>query len=206
MSNLANSMEPVLLSLKINMQGVAISQRAHYRAILNWLSKHKPSPDATNLEQVRGYLETCYHLFQLEDWERANQILLVQVPGSTEDLDDALGTWGAYLEQIHLYEQLLDKLDPSRNIALLNGLGNAYDAVGKFQTAIVYYQTALEELNDLDQLRLQSITLSNLGSTYSSLGDYQSAISVLNQALEIACSQEDEHTLYSAIWVTSTWG
>jgi tetratricopeptide (TPR) repeat protein len=94
---------------------------------------------------VRGYLETCYHFFQLEDWEKADRVLMIRVAGLTdEDLDDALGTWGAYSEQINLYQKLLGKLNHTRNISLLNGLGNACDTIGQFQTAIDYYHTALE--------------------------------------------------------------
>ncbi len=112
-------------------------KRTQYRAIVNWLTKYQPPSSGSNLEMVRGYLETCYHFFQLEDWEKADRVLMIRVAGLTdEDLDDALGTWGAYSEQINLYQKLLGKLNHTRNISLLNGLGNACDTIGQFQTAI----------------------------------------------------------------------
>ena len=37
-------------------------KRTQYRAIINWLTKYKPLPEASNLEKVKGLLEGFFHL------------------------------------------------------------------------------------------------------------------------------------------------
>jgi hypothetical protein len=119
--------ESILQTLDIDLSSLKASgiprlKMAQYRAIVNWLTKYQPPSSSSNLEKVRAYIESCYHLFQLEDWEKADRILLIRVPGLMEALDDALGTWGASSTQIDLYKNLINKLNPIRNIELLNGL------------------------------------------------------------------------------------
>jgi 3'-phosphoadenosine 5'-phosphosulfate sulfotransferase len=50
--------QSVMNYLEINLDALKHSQllhwqKARYRAVVNWLTKHKPSPNAFNLEQVR---------------------------------------------------------------------------------------------------------------------------------------------------------
>jgi tetratricopeptide (TPR) repeat protein len=50
-------------------------KRIQYRAIINWLTNYKPQPEATALEQIRGYLETLHHLCQVKTWKGIKVIL-----------------------------------------------------------------------------------------------------------------------------------
>lgn len=115
--NLAPSGESILAELGINSATVKTMKRgikrSSYRAVINWLTKYEPNPDASNLEKVKGLLETFYTFSSIEMWEKADMILRIHTLGSTEDLYKAIGTWGAYSEQVHLFKQLLDKLNPS---------------------------------------------------------------------------------------------
>jgi hypothetical protein len=100
--------ESILQTLDIDLSSLKSSgmprlKLAQYRAIVNWLTKYQPPLSSSNLGKVRAYIESYYHFFQLEDWEKADRILFVRVPGSTEAFDDA---WGASSTQIDLYENL----------------------------------------------------------------------------------------------------
>lgn len=55
----------------LKLRKISPQLRAQYQAVINWLTKYKPVQDASNLEKIRGYLEACYHLFQLQAWEDA---------------------------------------------------------------------------------------------------------------------------------------
>ncbi|MBD1904700.1 hypothetical protein NDI37_02650 [Funiculus sociatus GB2-A5] len=91
-------------------------KRTQYRAVINWLTKYKPLPDAPNLEKVRGYMEAFHHLCEVEDWERASILLSIRLnTPSNEELHTQLGTWGFYHEQVNLYSRILGKLSPSRD-------------------------------------------------------------------------------------------
>lgn len=51
------------------------SKRTHYRAIINWLTKYTPNPDASNLEKVHGYIEAFFHFGAIDEWENARDII-----------------------------------------------------------------------------------------------------------------------------------
>ena len=116
-------------------------QRVQYRAVINWLTKHSPSSNASNLEKVSGYLQACYHLFEAENWEAAGKILSVRLNTPTHDqMHNQLNTWGYYREYLNLFTTLLGKLDSEWEMTLLNGLGNLYNALSDYQTAIRHYR------------------------------------------------------------------
>jgi hypothetical protein len=89
-------------------------KRTQYRAVINWLTKYNPQPDASNLDKVKGCLEAFYHLCEVEDWERANKILSLRLDTPThEELHNQLDTWGYYRELFNLYNRILGKLNPN---------------------------------------------------------------------------------------------
>ncbi len=169
-------------------------ERAHYKAAMNWLKKYKPKPDATNLEKVRGYLEAFHHLCEVEDWEKASEILLIHLDTPTnEGLHAQLGTWGYYREQSEVYTRILGKLSPILNAVFLNGLGNLYQALAKYDKAIEFHQQHLAIWQEFQERQGEGIALGNLGSAYLFLSEYAKAIEFLEQSLAIARELQDRH-------------
>jgi len=118
-NNLTPSGDLVLEQLGINPHNLRADfptreKRLHYRAVVQWLTDYKPKSDSTNLEKVKGCLETFYHLCKVEDWERASKILFIRLNTPTnQELHDQLDTWGYYSEQIDLYRRIVGKISPS---------------------------------------------------------------------------------------------
>lgn len=84
------SSESVLAQLQINLDNLkhtqlSPSQRGHYRAVVNWLTKYKTALDVSNLERVRGYLEAFYHLCEVNAWELAKMLLFTRLNTPTND-------------------------------------------------------------------------------------------------------------------------
>ena len=129
-NNLLPPKESLLTYLAIDSADVrSISppwKRTRYQAILNWLTRYQPKPNAPNLEQVRGCLEAISLFCDLEDWTQAEKIFMLCLNTPTnEELHNQLATWGYYREQIQLYERFLDQSDPLLKALCLSGLGNA---------------------------------------------------------------------------------
>lgn len=108
MNNITPTGESVLADIDIDSAAIKFIKpswkRTHYRAVVNWLTKYKPKPDASNLEKVRGLVEAFHHLCEVEDWEKAEKILFTRLDTPTnEELHNQLNTWGYYREQIELY-------------------------------------------------------------------------------------------------------
>lgn len=81
----------------LKLRKISPQLRAQYQAVINWLTKYKPVQDASNLEKIRGYLEACYHLFQLQAWEDAIAVFSTRLnPTVNQELHAKLGTWGYY--------------------------------------------------------------------------------------------------------------
>lgn len=76
-------LEQLSISLNtIKYNTITSPHRAYYRAVINWVTKYKPSPNAPKLERVRVYLEAFYHLCNIEDWHRVNVILNLFIKNS----------------------------------------------------------------------------------------------------------------------------
>lgn len=164
----------------------------HYIAAQMWRTAYQPEPDASNLEQVRGYLEAFHHYCEVQDWESAGKILLIPFDTLTNyELHKQLGTWGYYREQIQLYSQLRGKLNSKWEAWCLNGLGNGYKDLGKYWQAIDYYEKCLAIAQDMGDFAGQATVLDNLGIVYNHLGQYEKAINYHQQALSIARSIGD---------------
>ena len=136
--NLIFSGDIILTELNINSSTVKSIKprlkRTHYRAIINWLTKYYPPPSATNLEKVKGFLETFYHLCGAEDWERVSQLFIKPLNSSSQSqLYWLLHLWGYYHEQLKLCEQLKDKTSLEINSACYGGIGMAYSGLSNYK-------------------------------------------------------------------------
>ena len=118
--------------------------RTHYRAVVNWLIKYKPQLDASNLQIVRGCLEAFQHLCEVGNWERACDIICINLNTPTnEQLHTQLETWGYEHQRIELYSKTLGKVDLDWDSLCLNGLGNDYISLGDYPRAMDYHQQQL---------------------------------------------------------------
>ncbi len=59
------------------LRKLTISEKADLKIALYWLNDYEPEPDATKLEQVRGYLEGFHHLCELSAWKEAARLLFI---------------------------------------------------------------------------------------------------------------------------------
>ncbi|MGB3509876.1 MAG: tetratricopeptide repeat protein, partial [Microcoleaceae cyanobacterium] len=174
------SAESVLELLKLDPDALMsikpLSKRLQYQAVVIWLSDYKcPQEVNNNLELVKGYLEAFYHLCEVEDWERASQILSIEVPPINEDLATQLHRWGYYQVCIQLYSRLLGKLARYWDSICLNSLGLAYYSLGEYHKAIEYLQKSLQIAMEIGDRYKEGNALGNLGLAYYSLGDYRQA-------------------------------
>ncbi|MBD2485541.1 tetratricopeptide repeat protein [Planktothrix sp. FACHB-1365] len=160
---------------------------AQWIAIKNWLTKYKPKPNASNLDQVKGYLQAFQHLCELEEWEAAYKILFIKINSPTkEELYDQLDTWGYPQELIDLYNRILGKLSPELDVFFFRGLGRCYYLLSKYHQAIEYYQKSLDLARELGNRANEAKALRGLGATYNSLGNYNEAILYLEDSFKIA--------------------
>lgn len=165
-------------------------QRTQYRAVINWLTKYKSQPNASNLEKVKGYLEAFHHLFEIAAWNQALRILVIKILNYENDqLHNQLFSWGYYKEVSALYKKFLDNLDflnPDYKTIFLYGMGKVYYAQGNLTKAINYYQQALDLARTLPASQQEGAILNGLGAAYQSLGNYTQAIDCYWQDLLLA--------------------
>ncbi len=182
-NNLISSGDLVLEQLGINPNNlradfITREQRLQYRAVVQWLTDYKPKLDATNLEKVKGYLETFYHLYNVEDWKRAKAIIEFRInTPSNEELHLQLGTWGYYYEQNKLYDCFLNlkELNPFYKIAFFLAKGNIEISKGYYINAINYYEQARYFLQLPQDKYQEGVILNNIGLAYLYWGKYSEA-------------------------------
>lgn len=149
---------------------------AHRRAARNWLTRPIPTKDGSNLERVKGYIQTFYHLGDSDAWEAATYLLSSPAPQTTTAFHHQLGLWGYYQTQVEIYRQALGTLDlPAAyrwDSTCLNGLGNAYQELGDLPRAAHYHTQHLHLARHGDDLLNQGLALGNLGMVYDLSGDY----------------------------------
>ncbi|MFM6097027.1 MAG: tetratricopeptide repeat protein [Dolichospermum sp.] len=154
----------------------------HQQAINYYRSIAKQSGWQTK-DDIKEYLEIFYHFYQLADYDSAFEAI--------RHCHDFLTLRGYYANQVELYGQLVSKwaeIGDTENWnyrASLISLGNAYDSLGQYQTAIDFYQQSLKITREIGDVRGESISLNNLGNAYYSLGQYQTAIDFYQQSLKI---------------------
>jgi tetratricopeptide (TPR) repeat protein len=164
---------------------------AERQAAVLWLTAYEPASNASNLEQVRGYLEAFDHYREVKDWQAAEAIAWTSLDTPTQEyLCWQLETWGYYQEEIPLYRKLLEISrktgDRQGEGAALGGLGNAYRSLSNYQQAINYYQQYLTIAREIGDRNGEGIALGNLANAYHCLGNYQQAINYHQQSLTIA--------------------
>ncbi|MBD2580517.1 tetratricopeptide repeat protein [Oscillatoria sp. FACHB-1406] len=175
----------------LNRQPTLLEQ-AHLRAAFYWLKQHQPTPQASELERVRGYLEAAYHFSQLEAWESLCQILFVCVDReSYSPLHEQLGVWECYSQQIDLCEPLLERVNPEIDCLCLNNLGFAYTHLCQYQKATHYYQRLLKLATEIGNREALALALGGLGVCYGHWGQYQTAWDYCQQQL-LVLDQIDE--------------
>ncbi|MDJ1185877.1 tetratricopeptide repeat protein [Roseofilum casamattae] len=187
------SSESVLANLEIHPTQLKSinprNKRRHYRAAINWLTREYVTKDNSNLEKVRSYLEAFHHFCEVEDWEKAGELLFTKLKTSTqESLVNQIGTWGYYQQQIDLYLKVLNKLPLDIDRMFLSGLGNAYSETGQYRKGIAYYQQSLLITQEREERSGEGKILGNIGLCHHYLGEAQQAIHLQNQSLEIARS------------------
>jgi formylglycine-generating enzyme required for sulfatase activity/nucleoside phosphorylase/tetratricopeptide (TPR) repeat protein len=159
----------------------------HYRAIANWLTAYEPSPTSPNIVKIRGYLESFKHLCELEDWENANRIFLIQLDTFNDcNLLEQLGIWGYYDEQVSMCDRLIGKLNHESNFKLLHCLGTVAVIYGEYNKAIKYFEEASRNTDLADENYRKELVFNNLGNIYYNLGDYNHAVDCFSQALVIS--------------------
>jgi tetratricopeptide (TPR) repeat protein len=175
-------------------------QDAHYTAAKMWRIAYEPEPDAPNLEKVRGYLEAFHHFCEVEDWEKASDILALKLDAPTNGhLLNLLRTWGYYREQIALFRRLLGKLDSHWDSAFLNNLGIIYCSLGEYQQALDNYQQSLTISREIGDRSSEGIALHGLGCVYFSRGDYSNGIDYYDQSLVISREIGDRPTEFRTL-------
>ncbi|MEG3845404.1 tetratricopeptide repeat protein [Microcoleus sp. herbarium19] len=182
------------------LHNVSSQNRAHCRAIRNWLSKYNPASNVSNINKVLGYLEAFYHLCELELWVEAGKVLLVDLNTKTkEELHNQLDTWGYYQEQINLLNRLLGKLESDFDSIIITTLGNSYFSLGKYDLSIEFHQKRLILSQAEQDLEGCGTALGNLGIVYYTLGNYAKAIEYQTKSLEIARSLNNRQSEGAAI-------
>ncbi|BAT56801.1 tetratricopeptide TPR_2 (plasmid) [Nostoc sp. NIES-3756] len=172
------SSQSILNDLGINLDTLKHSQlsrwqKVQYRAVINWLTKYKPLPNASNLDKVRGCLEAFHHLCELESWEKASKIFALKLNNRQNvELHLQLGTWGYYEEQIELYKTLLGKMESSVDIVCFNGLGKASTLLGNYNQALTYYNQGIVIGTTLKDHQLIADIFNNISANYRFLSDY----------------------------------
>lgn len=185
-----------------------LREKAHLRAAFYWLKHYQPDSQASQIEQVRGFLEAAYHLGQLKAWDLIYQILFVRFDNNCVPLHQQLGIWGFYREQIDLCEPLLGKVNPELDCLCLNNLGFAYTHLCQYQTAVGHYQHLLELARQIGNIEAQAKAFGGLGLCYGNWGQYQKAwdycqqqLIVLNQIDEIKLrNQSGNADLLKPVW------
>ena len=64
-------------------------------------------------------------------------------------------------------------------------LGNAYDSLGDFKTAIDYHEHSLKIAKEVGDKTGEGNTYGNLGNAYQSLGDFKTAIDYYERHLKL---------------------
>ena len=103
---MANSFQEAGQSLfnnwNIYLDEVSFEKLDHYIAVKNYLmDEDKPSPNAENIEKVKGLLEAFYHLCDVEDWVKASDLFMKRLSDSEKSLlHFQLDIWGYFQEEI----------------------------------------------------------------------------------------------------------
>ena len=170
------------------VQKLSLRHRAHLKAALYWLQSYQPDIGSTNLDRVRGYLESCHHLAQLSAWQVAFELLHRQIVtnGVTNPLYKQLEIWGNYQELTDLLRSLLGQLNVENECFCLNQLGRIYSARGLFTESARYHQQALAIAQAIDDHTILAQVHLGLAEANGWLERCDIGLAHANTALELA--------------------
>ena len=170
-----------------SIRKLTVQEKAHLKAAFYWLNVYQPESEASNLEQVRGYLESFHHLCEISAWQEASAILFTPTkPKKPKKLHEQLRSWGYDSEKIELYSRILGKLNSDLDCLCLWGLGEAYCHLGQVQKALSYHNQQLEIARKIGNKLAEAQALGGLVGAYSSLQQHQTVFNYLQQQLAIA--------------------
>ena len=175
-------------ALQANREAWQIAER---QAANLWLTQYEPPVDAPNLEKVRGYLEAFEHFCAVEDWDAASTLYVSETQPNQPVLHWQLMIWAYYQDLIRISAQLVNHISSQTKRLCLNQLGNCYSRLGNIDTAITYYQQALEFTRATGDKQGEGRCFICLGNAYQDLGQYQQCINYFEQALPIAHELND---------------
>ena len=172
------------------------SQRPHYRAAINWITKYSPPSGSTNLEKVHGSLEAFHHLCGVEEWEKAG--ILLSSPLSSLISEDncelyrQLEIWGYYGIQIDMYETIENQAPISSDLCILvlRGLSNAYGRISNYPKAFYFSNKALNFARIKNNYQSMAIVMLNLGIAQQGLGNLEQAILSFQESLKLSRNQK----------------
>lgn len=187
--------ELVLAKLGIDITALSSAEishekLAHYIAIKQWLKKYKPSPNASALEQVRGYLEVLHHLCELPTWEPIQFIITISVSINAQASSFSLPL-NEYLIFKGLVSNLLESCQEIINIFQDRG----YDlssilllkarAISDFDRpgACNLIQQVISQLPSSSEKYVEAIAHLGIRQVYAA--DYQTGILNIKQALPL---------------------
>ncbi len=162
-----------------------------YGAVEHFLTEEiETDENAVPMDLVKHYLEAFYCLCEAEDWERAYQILIVEIVcyGHKKSLARHLYEWSYHEKLYKIYNKLLGKLPINEEAIIWKFLAGYYLYRGQYEKAVEFCEKSLaifkqeEYYSEYQQTRI----LNNLGSIYTSLVKYVKAKEFYHNSLEIA--------------------
>jgi tetratricopeptide (TPR) repeat protein len=162
-----------------------IWKQAERQAAHLWLTAYEPTPNAENLETVRGYIEAFNHLCAIEAWNESAEILSTHLNISGEELGTQVGLWGYYRDQIAMYGKLCNKLSPQLDIDFLKIIGNAYRFLLMQAESRIFYDKALNLSIILEEKEKSAWVLHDLGLMEADHGRDVEAREYYDRALKI---------------------
>ncbi|HBL15154.1 MAG TPA: hypothetical protein DD379_27930, partial [Cyanobacteria bacterium UBA11162] len=191
-------------------------ESAERKAAELWLTAYKPASNSSKLERIRGYLEAFHHYWEIQDWEKAQEIISrrvdrflgVPIPDGwvspidiqrsvlggvdlCKELHDQLGIWGYYEEQISLYKKQSKRPDIQTRLTCLNCLGHAYSSISNYSSAKHSFKEVLNLSKNAGNISHEKSALHGLHNVYYFQGDYPSAINYGEVWLEKAQQTDD---------------
>jgi tetratricopeptide (TPR) repeat protein len=177
-------------------------EKAHLRAAAYCFTNAQVELEKTQIEKVRDFLETAYHLRKMGAWAQLSQLLYQ--PRFHEQLE----TCGLYQEQLELYQALLQQDVPELETLCLDKLGYIHSLLCQYATAIEYLQRLLTVAENSKNRPLAAKALGGLGLCYALWGQHQTARIYCQQHLSQLQDIEKsiDIALVSPGGQTNTWG